>query len=112
MRVAKHIVDARREQVARLLRQHRYLPLQELCDRLSISEATARRDLAALADAKKVTRTYGGALADYNETFASFAERRNLSRAAKREIAARARALLRPGATCFIDAGTTMLALA
>ena len=98
--------------MARLLRQHRYLPLQELCDQLGISEATARRDLAALADAKKVTRTYGGALVDYNETFASFAERRNLSRAAKRDIAARAVALLRPGMTCYLDAGTTMLYLA
>jgi len=112
VRVAKHLVEARRERVARLLRTHRYLPLQELCDQLGISEATARRDLAALSEAKKVTRTYGGALSDYNETFASFAERRNLSRAAKKEIAARAVGLLKPGMTCYLDAGTTMLYLA
>ncbi|WP_162274599.1 DeoR/GlpR family DNA-binding transcription regulator [Verrucomicrobium sp. GAS474] len=107
--MAKHLVEARRDRVAQLLRQHRYLPLQELCDQLSISEATARRDLAALADAKKVTRTYGGALSDYNETFTSFSERRNLSRAAKKQIAASAVALLKPGMTCYLDAGTTML---
>jgi len=112
VKVARHLVEARRERLADLLRQHRYLPLHDVCSQFGISEATARRDLAALSDAKKVTRTYGGALADYNATFASFAERRNLSREAKRKIAARALALLRPGMTCYLDAGTTMLALA
>jgi predicted ArsR family transcriptional regulator len=40
-----------------LLEQHRYLPVKELCRRLGVSEATARRDLAALVHEKKITRT-------------------------------------------------------
>ena len=112
MKVARHIVEARRERLAQLLRQHRYLPIQQLCEQLNISMATVRRDLAVLAGTKQITRTYGGALSDFNEHFASFAERRAVARTPKREIAQQALGLLKPGMTCYLDAGTTMLPLA
>ena len=60
MKVPLHIVLARRERLAQIIEQHRYLPVKELCQRLEVSEATLRRDLAALVQAKKITRTYGG----------------------------------------------------
>src|SRR3954468_24639264 len=112
MKVAMHIVEGRREKLAQLLRQHQYMPLSELCARLSISEATARRDLAALAEQKTITRTYGGALMEYDQRFASFRERLHPHREKKQRIAQAALALLKPGATCFLDAGTTIFALA
>ena len=52
MRVPLHIVEARRDKLASLIETHRYLPLRELCKRLGVSEATARRDLAELAKRK------------------------------------------------------------
>ncbi len=112
MKVAFHIVQERRERLARLLRAHGYLPLGELCSRLSISPATARRDLVALARDRAITRTYGGAISEYDQAFASFRERQGEQRSRKLRIARAALSLLQPGATCFLDAGTTIHVLA
>ena len=112
MKVAASIVQARRKSLAQLLENHRYLPLAEVCSRLGISQATARRDLSALAHEKNITRTYGGALGKFDMTFASFADRRALDHGAKTLIAEKARRLIKPHTTCFFDSGTTIYALA
>lgn len=112
MKVPLHIVKARRERLAQLLREHRYLPVNELCKLLSVSEATARRDLAALARENKVTRTYGGALTDFNERFPSFQERCALDAGSKTKLAKAALSLLQPNGTYFFDSGSTVFAIA
>lgn len=112
MKVPLHVVHARREKLAQLLQQHRYLPIQELCRRLGVSEATARRDLAALVQEKKITRTYGGALHEFNDRFPSFRERQGEGAKAKKKIAHAALALFEPERTYFFDSGTTVFALA
>jgi len=112
VKVPLHVVHARREKLAMLLQQHRYLPIQELCRRLGVSEATARRDLAALAQEKKITRTYGGALHEFNDRFPSFRERQGEGARAKKRIAQAALGLLEPNRTYFFDSGTTIFALA
>lgn len=112
MKVPLHVVHARREKLALLLQQHRYLPIQELCRRLGVSEATARRDLAALVREKKITRTYGGALHEFNDRFPSFRERQGEGARAKRKIAQAAQALFELGRTYFFDSGTTVFAIA
>jgi len=112
VKVALHLVEARRDRLAELLQQHRYLPLQQLCRQLKISEATARRDLTALVKARRITRTYGGALSDFSNNFTSFAERQTKAEDAKKRIAKAALHYLKPGMTCYLDAGTTMLCLA
>ncbi len=112
MKVAASVVAARRKSLAALLENHRYLPLGEVCSRLKISEATARRDLRVLERERRVTRTYGGALSSFDATYASFADRRLVNRQAKARIAAKALILIQPGSTCFFDSGTTVFALA
>lgn len=112
MKVPFHIVQARRERLAQLIEQHRYLPVKELCRRLGVSEATARRDLAALVQEKKITRTYGGALSEFNDRFPSFRERQGQASGSKEKIARTALALIEPGQTCFFDSGTTVSAIA
>jgi DeoR/GlpR family transcriptional regulator of sugar metabolism len=112
MKVAAWVVAARRKSLAALLENHRYLPLAEVCARLKISEATARRDLRVLERERRVTRTYGGALSSFDATYASFADRRPLHRQAKAHIAQKALRFIRPGSTCFFDSGTTVFALA
>ena len=107
-----HVVLARRERLAQLLEHHRYLPVQELCRRLGVSEATARRDLAALVGEKKITRTYGGALHEFNDRFPSFRERQAHGSRAKRKIARAALAFFEPDRTYFFDSGTTICAVA
>lgn len=112
MKVPLHVVQARRERLAQLLEQHRYLPVKELCRRLDVSEATARRDLAALVQEKKITRTYGGALHEFNDRFPSFRERRSQASRAKAKTVKRALGLFEPNKIYFFDSGTTIFALA
>ncbi len=112
MKVPLHVVKARRERLADLLHRNRFLPLGDLCRQLGVSEATARRDLAALARENVITRTWGGALVDFNQRFPSFRERQLRAADAKRRIALVALKQLKPGLTIFFDAGTTVYAIA
>ena len=112
MRVPQHIVDLRREELRSLIRRDGFLPVNEICRRLGVSEATARRDLVAVEANGHITRTYGGALADYNSAFASHDERSGRARPAKARIAERAAALIPRTGNIFLDAGTTIQALA
>ncbi len=111
MRVAFHVVEARRNALARQLRRHGYLTLARVCRRLGVSPATARRDLAALAREGIITRTYGGALGDYDRRFPSFRARQRKAQASKRRLAQAALRMLRPGMTVFFDAGTTIYSI-
>jgi len=108
MRVADHVVQARRQRLAGLLARHHYLSLGELCDRLDVSEPTARRDLAALAADRAIIRTRGGALVEYNQKFPSFRERLGRASAVKRRLAEAAARLLKPDQTVWLDGGTTV----
>ena len=112
MKVPFHIVQARRDRLAELLGQHHYLPVKELCRRLGVSEATARRDLAALVVEKKIKRTHGGALSEFNERFPSFRDRQGKAARAKAKIAKAALAFMQPGGIYFLDSGTTICAMA
>ncbi len=112
MRVPLHIVEKRRERLRQLIRTDGFLPLAEICRRLEVSEATARRDLATIAAKGHITRTRGGALADYNTTFASLGQRAVRARTAKTRIAATAAAQITDRSTLFLDAGTTIQAIA
>lgn len=95
-----------------MLAQHGYMPVSELCRRLNVSEATARRDLAALADEKKIKRTYGGAISEFDNRYPSFAERIGTASKAKTQIANAAISYLTPGLTVYLDCGTTVYAIA
>jgi DeoR/GlpR family transcriptional regulator of sugar metabolism len=112
MRVPQHLVDQRREKLRSLIRRDGFLPVAEICRRLDVSEATARRDLLAVEASGHITRTYGGALADYNSGFASMDERSGHAPPAKARIADRAVATIPRMGNLFLDAGTTIQALA
>jgi len=112
MRVAKHIVEARRSRLTELLLERGYVPISELCEELDVSESTARRDLSALESEERITRTYGGALGEFNATFTSFRERLREGTEAKCLIARAAVSLIKPGMGVYLDAGTTAFAIA
>jgi DeoR/GlpR family transcriptional regulator of sugar metabolism len=112
MKVPLHVIKARRERLAQMIGQHHYLPVKELCGALGISEATLRRDLVALQEEKRITRTYGGALVEFNDRFPSFRARRGHHSRAKARIARAALSFIKPGGTYFFDSGTTILAIA
>jgi DeoR/GlpR family transcriptional regulator of sugar metabolism len=112
MRVPRHVVEARRSRLTELLMERGYLPISELCEELGVSEATARRDLSALESEERITRTYGGALGEFNATFTSFRERLRQGTEAKGSIARTAASLVKPGMKVYLDAGTTAFAIA
>src|SRR6202789_605294 len=112
MRVPLHIVQRRREKLRSLIRTDGFLPVADICRGLGVSEATARRDLSVVAANGQITRTRGGALADYNASFASLGERASRARTAKERIAAAAMDPLPHKGVVFLDAGTTVQALA
>jgi len=112
MRVPRQVVEARRSRLTELLLERGYLPISELCQELGVSEATARRDLSALESEERITRTYGGALGEFNATFTSFRERLRNDTDAKGSIARTAASLVRPGMRVYLDAGTTAFAIA
>jgi len=112
VRVPRHVVEARRSRLTGLLRERGYLPISRLCEELGVSEATARRDLSVLESEERITRTYGGALGEFNATFTSFRERLRDGVEAKRAIARVAISMIRPGMSIYLDAGTTAFAIA
>lgn len=112
MRVPRQVVEARRSRLTELLQERGYLPISDLCEELGVSEATARRDLSALQSEERITRTYGGALGEFNASFTSFRERLRHDAEAKGAIARIAVSLIKPGMRVYLDAGTTAFAIA
>ncbi len=108
------LVPERQRRILRLLEAEGGLRTQELARRLGVSEATVRRDLAALAERGLVERTHGGALPLRMGTAAEppfdLKARRKVPE--KERIAARAAELVPERATVILDSGTTALALA
>lgn len=112
MRSSQEEIRLRRERLAELLRREGYLSVAELASRFGISEATVRRDLRALEEDRRITRTHGGALFEYDELFLPFYQRQTLHQEGKRRIAKAAVSLLRSGQDVYLDAGSTVFALA
>lgn len=85
----------------------------ELQGTLGVSAYTIRRDLDELADAGRLQRVHGGALAIARSGVArTYAGRGEQSVAGKREVARAAAALLVPGQVTIVDGGSTALAVA
>jgi DeoR/GlpR family transcriptional regulator of sugar metabolism len=106
------VVEARREVLAGWLQSGRYLPLGEICRKLSVSEATARRDLAELEDAGRIRRTPGGALTEYSQRFPTFSERLKKETVEKQSLARQVLPYLLSGFTIYVDGGTSPFFLA
>jgi len=95
-----------------LLRQEGYSSVTGLAQRFSVSEATIRRDLDVLQKENRLTRTYGGALSEYDALFVPFYQRNTRQRSLKRRIARTATECITQAATIFLDAGSTVFSIA
>jgi DeoR/GlpR family transcriptional regulator of sugar metabolism len=92
----------------RLVRNAGRATLPDLAERLGVSEMTVRRDLDALQQRGLVQRVRGGAVAvSEPESDAGFAARRDWQAATKDRIGRATAALVAPGSTVLLDAGTT-----
>ncbi|MBM3868538.1 MAG: hypothetical protein RI910_1138 [Verrucomicrobiota bacterium] len=108
MKVARHIIEARREAIAKLLSKVGYVPVLEICKQFNVSEATARRDLTELENQRRITRTHGGALSDFNRNFPPLDDRKIEDAEAKRRIGNLAASRVKAGMTVYLDSGSTI----
>ncbi len=98
----------RRTRISELLKERRAVRVSSLSEDLGVSEMTIRRDLERLEGEGVLVRTHGGAVLRrrigeeplYRDNVAANAEQ-------KRRIAQRAAALIEPGESVFLSAGTT-----
>lgn len=99
----------RQEQILQLLGAHPAYRVCQLAKALYTSEATVRRDLAALEKKGLVRRVFGGVVLEREDLPVDF--RRQENAMAKEEIAKKAAALVHDGDTIFLDASSTALHL-
>lgn len=103
----------RQQQIAQLVERQQRISVADLCELFSISEATARRDLEALAQQGKVDRVHGGAISISNAPPEKpILDREREENEAKRQIGQAASGLIQEGETIFLGSGTTVLELA
>ncbi len=98
----------RQDALRRLINQQSRITVAQICELFSVSEATARRDLDALAELGEIQRVHGGAVAVRRAP----PEPPVLQRAAeqaefKQRIGRRAAELVADGETIFLSSGTT-----
>ncbi len=102
----------RRARIREIVGRNGEARVDALAALFGVSAETVRRDLAALAREGAIQKVHGGARRLRLFAEGSRAERAAEGAEAKARIARRLAALVEPGETLFIDAGTTTLACA
>ncbi|HEV7900204.1 MAG TPA: DeoR/GlpR family DNA-binding transcription regulator [Planosporangium sp.] len=101
--------EQRRLQIAAQLRRDARVRVDDLARQYAVSGETIRRDLQVLEDRGLLRRVYGGAVAQDGRSWEKGIDGRDITRLdPKRAIAAAAGALVEPGETVILDAGTTV----
>lgn len=99
--------------IRQLLFARGQMSILEIAAAVHASEPTVRRDLTLLESEGAITRTHGGArIAEQMGGELAFETRESLRLPEKRAISEAAYAMLHPGSSVFMDAGTTVLQLA
>jgi len=108
------LAEERRFQIREILAAQRSVTAAELCERLKVTSATIRRDLAALQQEGVLVRSHGGAVSRTSSTNfqPSYDALLRSNSDEKRQIARAAAQLVLDGDTIFLEASTTVLELA
>jgi DeoR/GlpR family transcriptional regulator of sugar metabolism len=101
----------RQRRIETLLRQDGRVEVLELARILQVSEHTIRRDLLALQAQGVLQRTHGGAVS-LDASRLDLASRAAVAPEAKAAVGRAAAALVQPGQTVILDAGSATLAMA
>jgi len=103
----------RHQHILSSLKQEGQVNVLDLCEKLSVSSVTIRKDLKLLEDKGLLFRTHGGATANNPYTVdRSVNEKEKIQASEKMRIGAAAASLLLPNDSILIASGTTVLALA
>ena len=105
------LADKRHSKILGIVNDEGSATVGDLAERIGISESTIRRDLAQLADAGKLNKVHGGAVALDAEDVqrdVPVAERSAKNVAQKRAIAQAAARLVGPQDFVYLDAGSSV----
>ena len=108
------LAEERRFQIREMLATQRTVSAADLCNRLQVTAATIRRDLAALEQEGVLVRSHGGAVSrmsstNFQPTYDALLRSENEE---KRQIARAAEQLVLDGDTIFLEGSTTVFELA
>ena len=107
------LLSVERERLILKLLDKGFTTIAELGSKIGVSEATIRRDLCSLEEAKKVRRVHGGAIKVVNlETEPIFVEKTARNAEGKEHIANLALDLIDDSDVIYLDGGTTIQELA
>jgi DeoR/GlpR family transcriptional regulator of sugar metabolism len=105
--------ELRHTAIVDLLKQQGKAKVEELAERLNVSEVTIRKDLTKLEEQGLLERVHGSAIISQRSRFnIAFLERLRLQAPAKTAIAQAAASYIQEGDSIILDAGTTALSLA
>lgn len=100
----------RRGRIATMVRQRGSVRVQELAELFQVTPVTIRTDLVQLEKDGLLVRDRGGAVATTpRSALVAFDQRTSMHLAAKQRIGRAAAALVEPGDTILLDAGTTVV---
>lgn len=105
-------VDERQQRILEIIATVGRVETDVIAAELQVSRETIRRDLLLLEQDGKLRRVHGGAVRADPPPERPFRTRKRVQMDAKREIARAGVGLIKPGSSCFIDAGTTTAAFA
>jgi DeoR/GlpR family transcriptional regulator of sugar metabolism len=106
-------MDERRASIVEFLKKEEKLRVEELADRLKVSQVTIRKDLDALENRGLLERSHGNAVFSQQSRFnIAFLEKLQMQASAKELIAQAAANHIHEGDSIILDSGTTTLALA
>jgi DeoR family transcriptional regulator, fructose operon transcriptional repressor len=108
------LAEERRFQIREVLATQRTVTASDLCDRLKVTAATIRRDLAVLEQEGVLVRSHGGAVSRMSSTNfqPSYGVLLRSKSEQKRQIARAAESLVLDGDTVFLEGSTTVFELA
>ncbi len=104
------LTEQRHELILKLLEEKKSITAAEVKELLGASESTIRRDITALHNAGKLVRVFGGAVAAdhvYTPYEPTVAQKVEMNKEEKIQIARYAASLIAPEDFVYLDAGTT-----
>ena len=103
------MIQKRRTEIIKMLRDNQELTNQELMEHFDISVETVRRDLAYLEEQGVLTRVYGGAVwKESTKTEPLYARREQKNTKEKEKISDKAQTFIDKNDIVFFDQGTTV----
>ncbi|KPN70926.1 DeoR/GlpR family DNA-binding transcription regulator [Neisseria sp. 83E34] len=101
----------RHEKIIRLVKEHGFMPIEELAKKLEVTPQTIRRDINILDQEKVLRRYHGGVTIGIEEEHPDFLSQKNRMKGEKMRISETLAAHIPDGATLFLSIGTTIEAV-